>query len=218
MKRLVIKVIIAGFALFVLSLLFIRVTLNIEMLVAPDAAQISVEAGAFKGLLKRKWEMDRFGLISDGNEQVIFWWQVAKSTKGTIISDRRSAVGLESVFKRTRQLAVSLRKASKHRWLLRLLRKAVMIESLNWRTTVGAGDAMNTALITGALWGIKGMILGLAAHQLRIRGQSIFVIPVYTRSMLKSQVNFTIQIRAIHSLISLLLVRKAKADLRIQTA
>lgn len=46
--------------------------------------------------------------------------------------------------------------------------KKVSIKQFEWYSAIGVGDAAHTGMVTGAIWAIKGSIIGLLSHYLRI--------------------------------------------------
>lgn len=56
----------------------------------------------------------------------------------------------------------------------------VQIMRLDWSTDFSLGDAANTAVAAGALWGIKGSIIGWLSQQVRMKkAPRLFVVPVF---------------------------------------
>ncbi len=59
----------------------------------------------------------------------------------------------------------------------------VHIDTFLWKTKIGTGDAMQTGVLTGAIWGIKGSIIGIISHYMRLTEKPMLaVIPDYQHS------------------------------------
>ena len=54
-----------------------------------------------------------------------------------------------------------------HRILRHFLKK-VNVTQVEWHSTMGVGDAAITGMLTGALWAIKGSIIGMLSHYFRL--------------------------------------------------
>lgn len=56
------------------------------------------------------------------------------------------------------------------------------IETFEWRTEIGTGDAASTGALAGGLWAVKGGIVGaLAKNHVFLRAPRLSVIPDYNR-------------------------------------
>lgn len=67
-------------------------------------------------------------------------------------------------------------------WLQRTLRR-VKIRHLDWSTEIGLSDAVHTAQLSGALWGVKYSLIGLLSYHLHLLDPpELFVIPIYGRN------------------------------------
>lgn len=76
------------------------------------------------------------------------------------------------------------------------LRK-VKVKQFLWRSHIGTGDAANTGIITGFVWQVKGLILGILSNYTNVIAfPKLEVIPVYdgivTTSELECMVSFRI--------------------------
>lgn len=71
----------------------------------------------------------------------------------------------------------------------------VQITDWQWRTKVGAGDAMWTAMITGMVWSVKTTSIGVMSQILRlIANPSLAVEPVYDKAHFSTEGHFTAKI------------------------
>ncbi|WP_019909906.1 DUF2953 domain-containing protein [Paenibacillus sp. HW567] len=56
----------------------------------------------------------------------------------------------------------------------------VQITKLDWSTDFSLGDAADTAVAAGALWGVKGSVIGWLSQQVRMKqAPRLFVVPVF---------------------------------------
>ncbi|MBW4839690.1 MAG: DUF2953 domain-containing protein [Paenibacillaceae bacterium] len=64
-------------------------------------------------------------------------------------------------------------------WLRATLRR-ISFRQLEWSTNIGLQDAAHTATLTGALWGVKGTLVGWLSHHIRLKQRpKLFVVPVF---------------------------------------
>jgi hypothetical protein len=84
---------------------------------------------------------------------------------------------------------------------------------LKWDTRVGVGEAVETAITTGMLWGVKTSLLGYAFKYIRLETKpNITVSPQFNALHFSSELTCTVKIRVFHVLQAgaMLLVRVFK--------
>ncbi|MFC5650864.1 DUF2953 domain-containing protein [Paenibacillus solisilvae] len=91
----------------------------------------------------------------------------------------------------------------------------VQLTEWRWKTKVGTGDAMWTAMITGMVWSVKTTSIGVISQLIRLMADpKLAVEPVYEKAHFSTEGNFTAKIRfgyAIYAGILLLFqMRKVK--------
>jgi hypothetical protein len=85
-------------------------------------------------------------------------------------------------------------------WMLR----KVTCEELRWGTTVGTGDAAETGVLTGLIWTIKSILLGLAAGYIRWdQSPQLEVAPQFNRAILEIQFHSIIRFRLGHAILAI---------------
>ncbi|MFD1955783.1 DUF2953 domain-containing protein [Paenibacillus thailandensis] len=71
-------------------------------------------------------------------------------------------------------------------WLRRALKRVDIVE-WRWHTTVGAGDAMWTAMTTGAVWSVKTSLLGFLSQLVRLKTEpEMSVQPDYQQASFRT--------------------------------
>jgi hypothetical protein len=103
-------------------------------------------------------------------------------------------------------------------WLKSMLLRVECTE-LIWITRVGVGDASQTAIVAGAVWGVKSSLLGFIMHFVQMKSKPrVDVVPQYNQPQFSTQFTGAARIRVIFVLwagISLLLhIIKIKGGLR----
>jgi|GEM_PF-880208 len=82
--------------------------------------------------------------------------------------------------------------------LLRMLLSHVVLEKLDWQTSLGLDDAMNTALACGGVWAFKGNFMGLVSHLSSLEQVELGVEPVYNQTGFSSQLDSIFKIRIVY--------------------
>ncbi|MCT2534989.1 DUF2953 domain-containing protein [Aquibacillus koreensis] len=83
----------------------------------------------------------------------------------------------------------------------------INIHKFEWSTKFGVGDASHTGILSGAVWGIKGCIVGFIINHMRIRKRpKIEVIPLFQQKQSYTAITCIASIRlgqAIYAIIQL---------------
>jgi hypothetical protein len=89
-----------------------------------------------------------------------------------------------------------------NKWLLDTLRH-VRCTKLYWKTNVGLGDAAETAMATGIVWGLKSSLLGFLFQfiQLKTRPQ-LLVVPQYNEYAFASEIICLAKVRLFYILVA----------------
>ncbi|WP_433946395.1 DUF2953 domain-containing protein [Paenibacillus sp. SN-8-1] len=174
---------LGGLLLLLLILIFaalisrIKLTLNVKKLGKDDT--ILIEVSALFGLFKYHYEipMLKFKDFKQG-------LQVKEKKKSNMMKDHHKEehtnIDKEKVdiwidnwkglLNATHELKL---------WMNRTLRQ-VKVRHLDWTTELGLSDAVHTAQLTGALYGVKYSLLGWLSYQLKLLvPPELFVIPIY---------------------------------------
>jgi hypothetical protein len=84
---------------------------------------------------------------------------------------------------------------SLHTIVRRFLRK-VMIKKIEWHSLVGAGDAALTGTLMGALWSVKGGLIGLLSHYMKLREMpKVAITPDFQKAASQTQFRCMLQFR-----------------------
>lgn len=71
----------------------------------------------------------------------------------------------------------------------------IHIKQMKWHTHIGRDDAMDTALLTGSLWALKGSLLGIITGFFPVHKVDLQVYPVFSQNVFSSQFHCTLQAR-----------------------
>ncbi|WP_166239267.1 DUF2953 domain-containing protein [Paenibacillus turpanensis] len=83
--------------------------------------------------------------------------------------------------------------------LIKKLLKVVHVKAFRWDTQIGLGDAVNTALSTGVIWGVKSGVLGYIHRRfLPLSERTVIqVSPVYNHKYFATELECRIQTRLV---------------------
>ncbi|MGF9908144.1 DUF2953 domain-containing protein [Brevibacillus porteri] len=99
--------------------------------------------------------------------------------------------------------------------LLKELFRQIRCTHFEWHTLLGTGQAAETGALTGLIWGVKSMIVGVISHAISLRVMpAMSVQPVWNQPLLHTKVHFVLHFYLGHFLFSalkvFLRVRKSK--------
>lgn len=73
-----------------------------------------------------------------------------------------------------------------------------VIKNMEWRTSLGADDAMMTGLGVGALWALKGMVVSIISSVIRLEKLRLDVEPDFAHERFWTRFSGIFQLRAAH--------------------
>lgn len=85
--------------------------------------------------------------------------------------------------------------------------KWLTVDKLEWNTRAGSEDAMNTALITGLFWSVKGTVIGVVSSLTRLQKLTINVEPDFARPGVSSYLICILRIRMVHIILIVLALK-----------
>ncbi len=105
-----------------------------------------------------------------------------------------------------------------NQWFRRLLSHFHCTE-LNWKTSAGIGDAAETAVVVGTLWGLKTSLLGYIFRTIRLETRpELQVMPVFNQNVFMTEGICRLHIRLWHLVVAglqlLFRILKIKGGLR----
>ncbi|MBB3109234.1 hypothetical protein FHS18_001286 [Paenibacillus phyllosphaerae] len=171
------------------------------------------------GLVNYHWELPimRFTSLSKGVEMK----QEKTSTNmgGDSEQISKEKVDKETIIKQIDWMRVLLQQTDQLLGWVRITLNHVHLTDWRWRSAVGTGDAMWTAMLTGMAWTVKTTAIGVISQLIRLKTEpKVTVEPVYAKAHFSTEWHFSAHIRlgyAIFAGVHLLYrMRKARGILR----
>lgn len=82
--------------------------------------------------------------------------------------------------------------------LLKQISHYLILQRLDWKSCCGTGDAMYTALLTGVIWSIKGIGVGLLNKWIKMKKLNLKVEPDFINLRFNSELIGIFKIRWVH--------------------
>ncbi|WP_159882920.1 DUF2953 domain-containing protein [Paenibacillus puerhi] len=166
---------IAAF-LFVMGILLSRpVKVRLTFSHREENDEINVDIQALLGLVHFRYEVPvlRFKGWDTGVEVRT---ERVNAQAGDLLSGHQQNINGETIknaydqFRELVQHCIEL-----NEWMKRLLRR-VHCSELNWKTSVGLGDAPSTAILVGSLWAVKSSMLGYLLRMIQLEAQPQLIV------------------------------------------
>ncbi|WP_342432584.1 DUF2953 domain-containing protein [Neobacillus sp. FSL H8-0543] len=87
--------------------------------------------------------------------------------------------------------------------IVRKFMRKVTVKQFEWHSLIGVGDAALTGMISGAVWTLKGSIVGILSHYLRLKEMpNLSVTPHFQFAILQTHLTCIFQFRIGHAILA----------------
>jgi hypothetical protein len=188
------------FALIILLILLViilwtKLTIILDIYHGNDNDHIKLEFKIWFGIIKYKKEIPLIKIDEDSPTIVI----KGKSKMGQGEKDVKEDVNQIS----KKDLLSSLRDAKRllkhvvklHKIVREFLLK-VSVKQMEWHTVMGVGDAAYTGMFTGAIWAIKGSMVGIISQYMKLKEMpKMTVTPAFQHAISQTRFKCMFQFR-----------------------
>jgi hypothetical protein len=164
------------FLAVLISLLYIKVRVNVEFSASPDGSKLVIEVNSIFKRLKNDYPLHNTEFIS--NYIVRLWEKRQEKKKDPSLGDKKASPDNYS--------------------LIVFAAKRLVVEKLDWHSSIGTNDAMYTALGTGGIWAIKGILTGLLSSRTRLQDINLQVEPDFDSTRFNSRLYCILKMRIAH--------------------
>ncbi len=172
----------AGIILFLLllSLLYIKINIRVEFFTSPGNTMLNLKVSSFSKDLQKKYSLQYdFNAILDYLTDA---WKKRQEDKQNKEAPRKKNSLDTSIYYR----------------LVNFGAQYLVVERLDWCSGIGLNDAMYTAIGSGGLWAVKGMLVGFLSSKSRLQDINLQVEPDFNGEKVVSHLNCILKIRIVH--------------------
>jgi hypothetical protein len=199
--------IIAGYILIVLLVMvgivvFSSVRIGIHFQRVHDNDQLAIDIKALFGLVHLKYEVpvlklkERFSSVEVKTE-------VESGNENITLRAARKTITPNMVMQMAQKSRQSLRYVHGFLDWVKQTLAYIRCEKLTWYSKIGTGDAAETGVLTGLVWGVKTSLLGYGLRHLSLRTvPSVNVIPLYDQRLFHSELKCILRIRVGHAILA----------------
>lgn len=168
-----------GIVLVAFLLLYIKVSINVEFFTSPGNTMLTIKVSSIFNQLQRRYPLRDFNTIYTYITEA---WKKRKEKKEDPPKN-------ESKGKLSSRTYYSL---------VTFAMKRMVVERLDWKSYIGLDDAMFTALSSGGLWAVKGIITGVLSSKTRLQDINLQVEPDFNSDKLVSHLYCILKMRIVH--------------------
>lgn len=198
-----------GLILFVLVLIyFSSIRIGVFYKREEDNDRIKIEIGLLNGLIPIKVKVPAL----KASEQGIQYEEELKSNHKTL-DQKKKLFTLLDLKEYQRKFHELIERVAGLQSILKGFLAKTRIVKLTWWSRIGTGDAAETGILSGLVWGIKGGLIMLLTHFLLLRTKpSISIEPSFMRACLYTEFECIVQFRVGNAILAgiLLLVHFRK--------
>jgi hypothetical protein len=97
--------------------------------------------------------------------------------------------------------------------------KKITVHSFEWKTKIGSKDASIAGMLTGALWGVKGGIVGVISQRMKLKElPTLTITPLFHQSTISTSLQCMISFRVGKAIYAIMQLVKYKEKYKLNTA
>nr|WP_285868919.1 DUF2953 domain-containing protein [Mesobacillus maritimus] len=186
--------------LLLISIVLTKIKVFIDFYHGKDDDQLTITLKAWGGLLTYKKEIPMIKVAEDDAAVVIKEKTKTGPSENTTHEQENSFNEKDLVNSLHDTKAILEHVLGLHTLVRKLMRK-VKVKKLEWHTGVGIGDAASTAILCGAIWGLKGAIVGLISNYMRLTVHPVLTVtPNFQQFASQIQLKCIFQLRVGHAM------------------
>ncbi|MDQ0975541.1 hypothetical protein QFZ31_005419 [Neobacillus niacini] len=209
--------------LFILLIIFSKLTIRLNYFHHNDNDELKIQFRIWFGLIRYTINVP-FVKIDENSPSIV----MKGNTKMGDSSEKQSPTkeaqitkdGIISKFTNAKEIFQHVVNVN---IIVKKFMKKIVIKHFEWHSLVGVGDAAHTAIITGALWTLKGSIMGMLSHFLRLKEMPVLSItPHFQLAIIQTHITCIFQFRIGYAILAGLKLIKfwkgGRPNLKMETA
>ena len=162
------------FALFLL-IIFSKIKVYINYQHHNDDDHLIIQFKAWFGLIKYKLEFPLIK-IDDNSPTIVVKQKMPDAKQDSLEQKSTKQFSFEDFLNSLHDMKELLKSVVSLQTIVQKFLKKVVVRKLEWHTVVGIGDAASTGMISGAIWTVKGGVVGLISNFLKLQAVPIMTV------------------------------------------
>jgi hypothetical protein len=183
--------------LFILlvTIVLTKLTVILDYYHGNDNDHLKLEFKIWFGIIKYKKEIPLIKI--DDNSPTLVVKEKTKLGKDEKTSkENEKQIDKKDIFNSLNDAKQLLLHVVKLHHIVRNFLRKVSVKRVEWHTVIGVGDAAYTAVATGGIWAIKGSILGIISHYMKLKEMPrMTVTPYFQYTVSQTRFRCMIQFR-----------------------
>ena len=182
--------------------MFTKLKVSIHYFHFQDDDSLKIECKAWLGLIRYKLNVPLIK-VDDNSPTIVMKGSAQSGTSEETKKKNTIQYSAEDLLNNMRDLKAILKHVVSFHRILRHFLKKINITQVEWHSTMGVGDAAATGMLTGALWTIKGSVIGILSHYFRLLDNpNMSVQPQFQMAISQTSFKCMLHFRIGHAIIA----------------
>lgn len=179
-----------------------KVKVGINYFHAQDDDSLKIEFRALFGLIKYKLDVPLVK-VDDNSPTIVVKEEFQKGEEEETKQKGTMQFSAEDLLNGFKDMKIFLEHVVSFHRIVRRFCQKVHIKQIEWQTVMGTGDAATTGMLTGALWAVKGSIIGIVSHYFRMQNNpNLSVHPHFQLAVTQTSFKCMLQFRIGHAMVA----------------
>ncbi|CAI9393817.1 DUF2953 domain-containing protein [Bacillus sp. T2.9-1] len=197
----IIGLIIGALFLVLIFLCFLKLTIHIRYYHKKDNDDLKIELRALFGLIKYKKTIPLIKIDEDSPTLVMKEETELQGKQETVEETKQFSASDLLIF--LSNLKELLNHVVQFHRIVRSFLAKLTIKHIEWSSIVGLGDAAHTGMISGAIWAVKGSIIGIISNYMKLKDMpKINIYPQFQGMASETLFSCMIQFRIGHAMMA----------------
>nr|WP_066063482.1 DUF2953 domain-containing protein [Neobacillus soli] len=186
-----------------LLILFTKVTIRVNYYHHNDNDDLKVEFRVWFGLIRYKLNVPLIKIDDNSPSVIVNSHTQMGSSSGDSPEKKVNKITPANILTNLQNTKELIQHVFGMHVIVRKFFRKVTMKRFKWETMIGVGDAAHTGMATGALWSIKGGIIGLLSHYLKVKDMpELSVTPHFQAAVIQTRFTCIIQFRIGHAMLA----------------
>ncbi|WHZ02014.1 DUF2953 domain-containing protein [Neobacillus sp. YX16] len=224
MKKLVwLYIALIAIILLFLLIIFSKLTIHLNFFHHNDNDELSVVFKLWFGLIKYTINVPLIK-IDDNSPSIVLKGNTSMGDSGEGESSSKvQQVDKDAIVRNLSDAKEIIQHVVNMQVIVSKFMKRIVIKHFEWHSLVGVGDAAHTGIITGALWTLKGSVVGMLSNFLRLEEMPVLsVTPHFQMAIIQTRITCIIHFRIGYAILAGLKLIKfwkgGRPNLKMNTA
>ncbi|CAG9608904.1 DUF2953 domain-containing protein [Pseudoneobacillus rhizosphaerae] len=193
MKWLIIALIII--IILLVTFILTKLTVILDYYHGNDNDHLKLEFKIWFGIIKYKKEIPMIK-IDDNSPTIVVKEKTKKGRDEKTSKEEEKQIDKKDILNYLHNTKELLNHVVKLHNISKSFFSKVSVRRLEWHTVIGVGDAAYTAVATGGIWAVKGSILGIISHNMKLKEMPrMTVTPYFQYKVSQTRIRCMIQFR-----------------------